>query len=138
MNIHFARRVQLSIMDEKLPFNMNHWDTCIAGHCHFVAKSLGIPTPSVLLEPLGQFARRVLEISHEQAHDLFCSYPLRQDANRHAAVARLDVLIAQYEPRQEPSLRGEAPSRSPRATPETTPAKAAIAAIAEPQELVSV
>ena len=114
MNLSFARAVQRSILDHSRPFDMDRWDTCIAGHCRLVCTggtyiplSLG-PYISLLRE-----ASILLDITDDEALGLFVRYDLNLSTSRAHAVFMLEKLIFEQEGEATGS-GGAAHSRSPR------------------------
>ncbi len=120
MNVNLLRRVQLSIADLNIPFDMGCWERCIAGHACAVYNQNRIlgriedPRRDVGVELAG-----ILGITMSQRMSLFgWGGDAWERYNREYAIAKISRLIADYEAAQAASQPTPEPSDQPAPAPE--------------------
>lgn len=100
LNVPLLRKVQASIADESIPFNMGNWNDCICGHCHRVLTGEMMMPPDTFPADLcslssGVVATLIKKVSEaigiddQQAWWLFRA----PYANREGAILGIDALI---------------------------------------------
>lgn len=110
MNIAALREVQKSIADEANPFDMCYWHCCIAGHVYKVGNSGSSYEKGYVKR---NFAVSYLDLTWEEACDLFSSDQEFLPTDREGAIRLIEELIQSHLGEQSHSSLGEQSGAQP-------------------------